>query len=106
MQFGDLRPVLDFIITQNKKIEYNTSHSENKPTGLLSGVDAVHVVAAGYSKLVVTKTNSSGTVVVTFPDTSTYTLTATGEVFTIEGHFLGAYTITGAGGAIYKYYAF
>ena len=81
MQFGDLNPVLGKIITLLKQIEHNTSCAicfSVSPSSDTSGV-----VPAGAKYLKVEKTNGVGTVTITFPDSSTYDLTADGQIFEI-----------------------
>jgi hypothetical protein len=108
MVIGELRPFLGEI-ARSLRILVKQSCSE---TSALAPIAATSVVAdpttipAGYTHLVVTKTNGSGTVTITFPDSSTYVLSASAEVFSITGNTLGSFTIALGSGATYKYYAY
>ena len=110
-EFGDLRGPLDKIITElkrnNRLLSCLTCGSSLAPVSA-TNVDAdPATVPAGYTRLIVTKTNGSGTVTITFPDAQTYVLSTNGEVFDIKGSpNLGEFTITGAGGATFKYLAY
>jgi len=110
MQYGDLRGPLEKVITLLKSIDKHTRcmvcGSGNTPLSSTSASGNPATVAAGYQTLTVTKTNASGTVTITFPDSSIYVLSADGEQFTISGLPLGVFTILAAGGATFKYYAF
>jgi hypothetical protein len=110
MEFGDLiRPIekqIQLLKSINRRLLCIQCGGDNDPAAGTSSDTTPIPVAEGFQTLTVTKTNGSGTVTITFPDASTYVLTTSGEVFTISGSPLGAYTITGAGGATYKYYAY
>jgi hypothetical protein len=110
MNYGDIRGPLEAILAHLKKIERNTrclvcGSSLASIAGTQAGGDPLSIIA-GYTSLRVTKTNGSGTVTITFPDASTYDLTADGEVFEISGSPLGEFSISTAGGATYKYVAY
>lgn len=103
--FGEFRPHLNEIARSLRVLVKQACGSSNAPIAGTSASNPV-TIPEGYTFLSVTKTNGSGTVTITFPDASTYVLTASGEEFIIKGGFLGEYTITLGSGATYKYYAY
>jgi hypothetical protein len=110
-EYGDLRGPLEKMIQLLKSIDRRLlcqiCGSELAPLAATEAADDPATIAAGFTQLNVTKTNGSGTVTITFPDASTYVLSADGEVFQITGSpTLGEFIITGAGGATFKYYAY
>lgn len=109
-EYGDLRGPLEKMIQLLKSIDRRLlcqiCGSDLSPIAATEVADDPATIVAGYNTLTVTKTNASGTVTITFPNASTYVLSADGEVFNISGYPLGSFTITGAGGATFKYVAF
>lgn len=107
--FGDFRGSFDAMIAFLKRIDRNTRciacGSSRDPIAAVSGDANPATVPAGYTSLTVTKTNGSGSVVITFPNGNTYTLTADGEVFEIKGD-LKEFTIEGQSGGTFKYMAY
>lgn len=77
--YGDLRGPLDKMISELKRIASNTS----KCCSLTPSVGTSAETTANAKYLKVTKTNGTGTVTITFPDASVYTLTASGSSFEI-----------------------
>jgi uncharacterized protein YaiE (UPF0345 family) len=76
-----------------------------KPTAGTQALGSPLTLAAGFSKIFIKKTNASGTVTITFPDATTFVLTADGEEFEISAERpLGEFEITVASGATYKFY--
>lgn len=105
---GELKPFLNEIARSLRILVKQAcdNDSDNDPIASTSASADPATIIAGYSTLVVTKTNGSGTVTITFPNASTYVMTASGDVFTISGSPLGEFIVTGAGGATFKYYAY
>lgn len=103
MQFGDLNPVLGKIITLLKQIEHNTACAVCGVT-LSPTVEENASIAAGASYVRVTKTNGVGTVDITFPDASVFTLTAQDEFFEIPytGGILPAITVSSGDGGTWS----
>lgn len=94
VQFGDLNPVLNKIITELKAIARNTSISGCCTATTSAGSNTS--VPAGFSSVSIV--DLSGTVTITMSDGSTYQLTSTGEtlVQVASGNkSLPAYTISG-----------
>lgn len=110
MEYGDVRGPFDKMISLLKSIDRRLlcqiCGSDLPPIAATQAAADPATIVAGYNTLTVTKTNASGTVTITFPNASTYVLSADGEIFTISGYPLGQFTITGAGGATFKYVAF
>lgn len=100
---GELRPFLGEI-ARSLRILVKQSCGNSNPIAATSATADPATILAGFSKLSVTKTSAAGTVTIGFPNGDTYELTADGEEFVIEGN-LGQFTITGAGGATFKYFA-
>lgn len=101
MNFGDLKPVLDKIISLLTKVERHTgcaSCGGDTPV-TLAGVDAS--IPAGLKSVAIVKTSpSSDTVTITLSDASTYIMTENNEVFTDSsggGASLPEYVIVGPG---------
>jgi len=104
---GELKPFLNEI-ARNLRIlvkQACDNDADSDPIAGTSADDPVTIVA-GYQTIVVTKTNASGTVTITFPNADTYVLSADGEEFTISGSPLGEFIVSLAGGATYKYMAY
>jgi hypothetical protein len=104
---GELKPFLNEI-ARNLRILVKQACDNDADNDPIAGTSADNPVTipAGYQTIVVHKTDASGTVDITFPDGSIYTLHANNEQFTISGSPLGEFTITLASGATYKYYAY
>ena len=82
-QTGDLLPAFHKMISLLKSIERNTLCTQCSETVLTPSAGTGGTIEEGARYLRVTKTNDTGTVVITFPDESTVTLTGDGEVFEI-----------------------
>lgn len=110
MNYGDIRGSLDKMISLLKSIDRRLlcqiCGSDLAPIAATQAAANPATIPTGYNTLTVTKTNATGTVTITFPNASTYVLSADGESFTISGYPLGEYEINAAGGATYKYVAF
>jgi hypothetical protein len=107
--YNEFKPVLGEIARYLRILRDQScnSNSSLSPVAATSADDP-YTLPSGYTNLIVTKTNGSGTVEITFPDGSTtYTLTSQGEEFRITGNpKLGSYEIALASGATYKLYAY
>lgn len=79
--FGDFKPSFNYIISLLKNIDRNTRCATC--ASVTPSVGTNTSVPAGASYLRVTKTNGTGTVTITFPDSSVVSLTADGSVFEI-----------------------
>lgn len=98
MEFGDLRPKLDIIITDLKRISRNTggdccaaTTSAGLNINVPSGFKSVAIVQTG--------TDGDGVVDIMLSDGSIFEMSTLGETFVDvapEGKFLPAYTITGS----------
>lgn len=104
MEFGDIAPLLRKQIADLEGIRRNTSNAgcctaDTSASGSTS-------IPAGFASIAITKTSSSGMVVITLSDGSTYPLTMQGEVFIDAGgnKSLPAYTITTPDGATWKWH--
>lgn len=84
--FGDFKGVFNTIISYLKSIDRNTRCIAC--AGVTPSVGTNTSVPAGASYLRVTKTNGTGTVTITFPDSTVVSLTTNGSVFEIP--FTGA----------------
>lgn len=106
MNYGDLRPSLDFVITLLKQIERHTGCAScgGATVGTTAGEGDV---PAGLRSFSLVKTSEAGIVVITMSDATTYTLTEQGEVF-IEaaspGGILPDYTVETSDGATWKWH--
>jgi len=77
-------------------------------TSVSSGTEATVnplTLSSGFTTLSIKKVGATGTVEVTFPDSSVYVLSADGEEFVLNSKSpLGEFTIEALTGATYKYY--
>ena len=105
MNFGDLRPVLDKIITLLKRIDASISCATCEDNITTADVD--DDVPAGLKSVAIIKTSEPGTVTITLSDGSTYDLTVLGESFadaaTPNGK-LPVYTIASGDGGTWKWH--
>jgi hypothetical protein len=97
--FVEFKPILGEIAKYLRIIA--NKHSHVPPT---SGTGAT--IAAGFSTVKIVKTIASGTVTITLPSGSTYVLTRDGEEFFVENGPFGAFSIVGASGGTWKWYAY
>lgn len=110
MEYGDLKGPLEAIIRILKSIDRRLLCEQcGSELASIAGTQAdadPTTIVSGYRTLRVTKTSAGGTVTIALPEGGNYVLSANGEVFEIVGSPLGEFTVTGAGGATYKYYAY
>lgn len=103
-QFGDLRNPLDKLIALQKETNRLLGCSTCRTNTTSAGVNVD--VPAGFKSVTITKTNGTGTVVITLSDNSTYTLTANGESFTdtLNNGVLPLYDVATSDGATWKWH--
>ena len=100
--FGDFRGSFDKMIALLKSIDRQTS----KPCCTLNPSVGENIsIVSGSKYLKVTKTNGTGSVLITFPDATVHTLTAVDSVFEIPytGGTYPAITISTSTGGTWKY---
>lgn len=102
MNYGDLKPSLDEISRHLRHID-NYFQDLKQRSSIIAGTDSV--VPEGNRYVKITKTNGSGSVVITLPDTSTYTLTAQDEVFEIPNGDDVSINVSTSDGGTWKWYA-
>lgn len=89
MDFGNLRPSMDKLISLLKRIEHNT---ETKEFSTSAGTGNI---PAGFKSVSITNNHATDDVTITLSDASTYVLKV-GETFTdVAKGKLPAYTIAG-----------
>lgn len=101
MQYGDIRDDLHSILQYLKNIDRNT---KDFCCDRIPGAGTGTSVPAGYKSIQITQTSASGTVVITMPDSSTYTLAGQNQSINLPfGGPLPAITVSSSNGATWSW---
>jgi hypothetical protein len=101
--FVEFKPILGEIARYLRIIA--TKDCCRKPTAGTQALGNPLTLSTGFTTLKIKKTIATGTVTVTFPDSSTYVLSADQEELVLESpSVLGQFSINAAGGATYKFF--
>lgn len=103
MESGDFKAVMGTVIAYLKEIARNTNDNACCTANVTGGADSS--VPAGFRSVTITQT-AAGAVTITFPNGTTYTLSAVGQSLPLEGTIfqtLPALTITAGGGATWEW---
>jgi hypothetical protein len=98
--FSEFRPVLSEIARYLRLLSNNVCKTLS-PTAGTSGS-----ITTGYTCIKIIKTNGIGTVTITLPDTTVYSLTSLGDDFSVCGGTLGAFSISSGDGGTWQWYAY
>lgn len=103
MQFGDIRDTLNTMIKYLKEISRNTDNNACCTADVSAGSGTS--IPAGFRYVSITQT-AGGTVTITMPNGTVYTLSSAGQSFTLQAPIfknLPAFTIAATGGATWEW---